>query len=395
MFDLTLCVLATSKNEKALRQFIEIGRTKSSRKIKTVFLADINDEKPEFVLDDWEAMDCPLSCRFANYLCSSKIDSKWLLQVADDSCTDLDRTLDVINGLYDHQDPVIIAGSSIYLIGSGENRTHMSVFMEDNIKEVLHEMGVKHLFPGVEDPNKFDLMPHFRHSWESSMISSAGARKISMCESAREFLRCCHSKPPFYGDQVPYVAAKLSKVPVSECSIFCPFPIAARYTGINRNGIYTHIHHVVDYWDELDNFKKILASGAIFDNEKEAGESLRNSSIDDGHWYLTELKNGQKVILDIMKTKSDGSVEFQNRNNARWLQNGSSIFLGENDGGWGVEFAKIGEGLYESNHSESNYFMERMDVISLIGLVGNKRKLQREGNTNSPFGSITPGGRHQ
>jgi hypothetical protein len=367
MYDLIVYVLGSSKNEARLRQFLEIGIKSLKYKTKVVYLAGEAEPKPNFIQEEWHNIKGPLSCRFLSHIKTAPIEeSRWILQVDDDSCTDLDKTLEIIDRFYDYQDPIILTGSCVYFI---HGKTHGSFYMEDNLQKIAIKMGLKELFLGTKNLNHFDMIPRFKHAWEQSMLSFKAVEKIRNSCSVNEFLELCTQYEPQYTDQVPYFAAKLAKVPIDECFIFCPLPIAEEYTAINKNGRYTHIHHVLEYWDELENFKEIIRQKVVFDNKKSASDALRSRSLVNTVWSFRT----NEIKLGLIRLGKNGIVEvYKNPNEVKWKLNADRLSFYDKDGQITSELKKIDDTTYkgQSLRTSDSLILKKIDIVSLVGMGG-------------------------
>jgi len=362
MFDLTICVLTSLSRRPRLNQFLEIG-LKLSKKFKTkiVYLVDENDDKPDFINDDWIKIQGPISCRFLSYLINHyEKDSRWIMQVDDDSCTDVERTLEVINSFYESSDPVLLMGSYVYII---HDKFHLSYNMDDCLQEAIKKLNIKNMFLGTSNINEFEMIPRFKHSWEQSMISSGAANKIQKSTTVKEFLDLCLESKPQYTDQVPYVAAKIAKIPIDECFIFCPFPIASEYTAINKNGRYTHIHHVLSFWDELENFKSILKNKIQFENKIEAKNALLNNKLSGTFWHM----NNQKIL----KFENSGLIGYnKTQDEFAWKQIENELIIFAESEKKTYIFKRINKDTFEGVNlkTQTICILKKIDIISLIGI---------------------------
>lgn len=367
MYDLTICVLTSLSEKSRLNQFSEIG-LKLSKKFKTkiVYLVE-NDEKPNFIKDTWEKIKGPVSCRFLSYLINHyEEDSRWILQVDDDSCTDIERTLEIIDSFYDNDDPVILMGSYVYIIN---NKFHLSYNMNECLQEALKKLNIKNMFLGTSNINEFEMMPRFKHSWEQSMISSSAAIKIKKSIKTKDFLDLCLELKPQYTDQVPYVAAKLAKIPTDECFIFCPFPMASEYTAINKNGRYTHIHHVLNFWDELENFKNILKNGIQFENKTDAKNALSNNKLPGTFW-----RAGDKIL----KFEASGLIGGdKGHDRFAWKQIENELIFFTESGKITCILKRINKDTFKGMclQTQNTCILKKIDIISLIGMQELKNEL--------------------
>lgn len=368
MFDLTLCVLTSSKSSR-LRGFEKIGYTKPLKnKIRIVYLVDQEDPKPDYIKEEWIGFkDTPLSCRFLRYIAEHQDDSRWVLQVDDDSATDIDKTIELIDQFYDYKEPVVLKGPTFYIV---DGNVHVTVYMENPLQNVLRKMKIENIFMGTEDLNTFSLASYFDHAWEQSIFSQEAIKKCKSYRRIKELTDLCVEAKPQFGDQVPYVLAKLAKIPVSNCSFLCPLPEATQYTALNKNGRYTHIHHVVDYWEEFSNFCSMLENREQYDSEKEVAQRLKNKDLKNTFWNFYGISRGETKHYGIIKLSEDGTIGlYQNGNERFWQQKNNNIVFLDQENKESSVLNKISDARYEGQHSfiaGVRHFIEKIDIKTII-----------------------------
>lgn len=269
---ITICSLVCAKKEKYLRRlkdFIEhygIICKKTKERVKTVLLAE-DEPRPSFIPKDVEWINFPhdpMSVRFTRYISTMSSSSSWIMQVDDDSSTDVDKTLEILDQYYDHKDPmVLMAGRQTDL--------------EPALQGIAKTMRTPNFFFGHEDISKFKGQPLFTHSWGSTIISSAGIKKIREWTHLRRYIDMCKSARTVFGDQVPYLAAKIAKVPIVESTFMSPFSDADQYTAINPTGRYSHIHYIKEEWPQYRSFIDALKSGKKLKSAEDTSHSMQKN----------------------------------------------------------------------------------------------------------------------
>jgi len=319
MIDLTFCVLACAKNEKysaRLRDFIDSYGFKMNREdigVKFVFLVE-DEPRPDFLPKEHDWYNCPktpLSCRFLRFLKDANIDSKWVMQVDDDSSTDIDKTCELLEQFYDHHDPMILMG--------GRNTD-----LEPSQQNIVRIMKVENFFFGSKNISTFDTTPYFVHAWEPSILSIEGVKKIKSWDRLHEYYNLCMRYRPGFGDQTPYVAAKIAKVPIVECLFMSPFNKSSDYSATKKDGRYSHIHYITDKWSGFEDFKlRMRVAKKIVINGESPNEDV---------WEFWGGSSGNEAYYGMLSLNEDGTVGiYKNDNEVFWTKNGESItFLDKN-----------------------------------------------------------------
>ena len=317
-YDITLCILACAKNQKyinRLKEFINSYGYKLYNiniKIKVVFLVE-DEPRPDFLDPSIVWYNCdsiPLSMRLLHYIKSEDCDSDWLMQVDDDSSTDIDKTLEMLDSLYDKNDCLLLMG--------GRNTD-----LESGLQNILKIMKYKNIFFGSSNISKFDTTPYFIHAWEPSILSSGAINRIKEYPRLQEFYDLCSKYKPTFGDQVPYVIAKIAKIPIVECLFLSPFCKTAEYSAINPDGRFTHIHYITEKMGNYHEF--ITKMKTIKMNPVDAAIQT-----DDNIWEFWAYENGHNRPICILELLPNGLIgNYDHPNEKFWEKNeqGNSITL--------------------------------------------------------------------
>lgn len=350
---ITLCVLACAKNEKykkRLLDFVDSYGFKNSNpesKLKVVFLVE-DEPRPEFLDERFEWFNCaglPLSMRLLKYLAEGSYDSDWIMQVDDDSSTDVDKTSELLSQFYDPSDCVLLMG--------GRNTD-----LEMGLQNIVREMKIPNILFSSSDINKFDTTPYFIHAWEPSILSLPAAKRIVAWEGFKEFCEFCKSRRPTFSDQAPYLAARLAKVPVAECLFLSPFCKYQDYSAINPNGRFSHIHYITEKWGDYEQFKKNMI-------EAKTNSPLSSNPNAGDFWEFYAKDDGSYRHIGILRLDTDGKIGVYNNYNERfWRREGESIvILNENNKPTAV-LNKEADGSY------SGPFMGNKRIIHCIKPIG-------------------------
>jgi hypothetical protein len=332
--DIKLCVLACAKNEKyskRLREFVDIYGYKLENKdirAKIVFLVE-DEPKPDFLDDSFGWYNCPgmpLSCRLLKYIKDEPVDSKWLMQVDDDSSTDLDKTMELLGQYYDSSDCMLLMG--------GRNTD-----LEYGQQNILRSMKVENFFFGSSDINKFDATPYFIHAWEPSIFSASAVERIKSWPRLDEFYSMCVQRRPIFGDQVPYVAARFSKVPIVECLFMSPFSKAEEYSAVVPDGRFSHIHYITDKWSGYELFKRRMLRSKGMPAEKRPDEPQM--------WDFWADERGARRHVAVMTLNEDRTVGLYHHENERyWDMADDRIMFMNKDNRPTSVLSKVSEGEY-------------------------------------------------
>lgn len=313
---IALCVLACAKNDKykkRLKDFVEFYGFKNSdpgRRSKVVFLVE-DEPKPDFLDDSFGWYNCPglpLSMRFTKYISEAECDTDWVMQVDDDSSTDIDKTSELLEQYYDPSDPVMLMG--------GRNTD-----LEFSLQNIVRIMKIPNFMFVNNDISKFDTTPYFIHAWEPSILSRAAFERIKNWDRLGEFIGLCGGRRPTFGDQVPYVAARLAKVPIAECLFLSPFCKSHDYSAVNPNGRFSHIHYVTDKWSEYEHFKKNML-------ESKSGLSITVSPNAGEVWDFYAEEEGRRRNIALIRLDVDGNIGiYENFNEKYWKSEEGTIIL--------------------------------------------------------------------
>jgi hypothetical protein len=398
MHDLIFCVLATTKNNR-LPQFTKIGYKKSNKyKIKIIYLVN-NEDKPEFLEGEW--FNCPNhspSTRLAYYFSKTADESRWFMQVDDDSCTDLDKTIELLDYFYDDQDPVMLTGSSSYfpIVPRYIDRTPKmeTLFLhtiDPKLQQVLKKMQIENLFVETSDLNNFEFVPRLCHGWEHNVFSFAGVKKIKKYNRLEEYIEHCLECKPEFGDEVPFLLSKIAKIPISQCYFLTPLPELEEYTGINKNGRFTHIHHMAEPLDLIFHLENIIENKFTFENKKQVCEYLEKNP-ENTEWFFFHVIDNKISARCAMKLNLDHSIEIMNISianipdyfkinfnyekyelqNKKWQMKNGKITI-TNDKNQNLDFSKIKDKMYGSIINEKEFFI--LSKISPVDkLYWNRKK---------------------
>jgi len=306
---ITLCILACAKNDKyksRLKNFIDSYGYKANNtdiKLQIVFLVE-DEPRPEFLQDDMMWYNCPnipLSMRLLYFIKNEQCHTDWLMQVDDDSSTDIDKTIELLDSFYDKNDCLLLMG--------GRNTD-----LESGLQNIVRTMQYPNVFFGSSDISKFDTTPYFIHAWEPSILSVSAFKRIKAWSRLYEYYDLCYKYRPTFGDQVPYVAAKLSKVPIVECLFLSPFYKPAEYSAINKNGRFSHIHYVTEkasgYYDFINKIKHIKTEKINEIN------NIQNNNM----WEFWAFENGQNRPISLIELLPDGKVGNYDHHNEKFWQ---------------------------------------------------------------------------
>lgn len=301
-FDIKLCVLACAKNEKyskRLREFVDIyGYKLNNKKIRANITFLVEDEpRPDFLDESfgWHTSPgLPLSCRLLKYLKEEPVDYDWLMQVDDDSSTDLDKTVEMLGQYYEPSDSMLLMG--------GRNTD-----LERSLQSILRIMKMDNFFFDSGDINKFDTTPYFIHAWEPSIFSRSAVERIKSWDRLGEFYHHCLKYRPIFGDQVPYVAARFAKVPIVECLFMSPFHKSEEYSAVVPNGRFTHIHYVTEKWSGYERLKKRMleAKGLHYEAKQDCGPMWE-------FWAEEEGMNRHIAVLTLNEDRTVGLYRHDN-----------------------------------------------------------------------------------
>lgn len=247
---LNLCVIASTKTEKykqRLLNYINLYGFRNlnyKKNVKIIFLVE-DEPRPDFLPEDFEWINytgVPISLRLICYLLNDWSPSLWTMQVDDDSSTDIDKTIELLNQFYDSDDSMILMG--------GRNTD-----LEMGLQHLIREMGEPNILFGQKDINIFNDIPYFVHAWEPSILSQKAVNKIKNYKKIDIFFTLLLKYQPIFTDQSIYLLAKLAKVPIVEAMFLCPYDRPNEYSAVNPDGRYSHIHYVKE---ELSSYQELL-----------------------------------------------------------------------------------------------------------------------------------------
>ncbi len=323
MYDLILCVIATTKNNR-LPIFQKIGYTKSKHKTKIVYLVD-SDDRPEYIDEDcwfncYGGVGHSFTCRFIEYLKNTYDEAKWFMQVDDDSCTDLDKTIELLNCFYDYEDPVVLTGSFLFQLNlpryvdrTIDTSPCFTNNVDQKLQKILLDMNIENMFIGTDNLNKYKIMPYFSRGWEQSVFSCGALNKIKKYDRLQEYVLNCAKADPEFSDQVPFVLAKLAKIPISQCFFLAPTPSVEEYTAINKNGRFSHVHHICDCWDQIEVFEKIIEEKKVFESAEDV-DNYFDSYKENSEWLFFHVLNNNiksRCLLKFVENKKIKVIDIK------------------------------------------------------------------------------------
>lgn len=343
-FDFVLCVLACAKNDKyknRIKNFInEYGfkLINNDLKIKIVFLAE-DEPRPDFIPNnfDWENFpDTPLSLRLINYIKRTDLNTQWLMQVDDDSSTDIDKTVEFLNYSYDFNDNMLLMG--------GRNTD-----LEMGLQIILRKMNIQNFLFNSLNITQFETKPYFIHAWEPSIFSKKALLNIKNYPRLEEFDALCRLYKPIFSDQAPYVLARLAKIPIVECLFLSSFNSVHEYTGINSEGRFSHIHYVIEGTSE---YQKLIS---LMKNEKNIRYEYNNL----WEFWAHDLIPNKERFIGILSLEKDFSIGgYDNFNEKFWSFKNNKIYLYDGN--------KKESSILEKNAQENLYegfFLRNKNII--------------------------------
>ena len=362
IFDFTLCIVACTKKEKyaaRLKEYVSsYGYRQKNKSIKTRFVYLVEDEpRPDFIpqKDIWyNCPGIPMSMRFLKYLKDFDNNSSWVMQVDDDSSTDIDKTIEILNQYYDFNDPMMLMGGRNTDLESGQQR-------------IIKSMKIENFFFESNDVTNFEGIPYFTHAWEPTIISKSGIKRIKNWKRMEEYYKLCKNNKPIFTDQTPYVAARLAKVPIVEAYFLCPFEWAHSYSCINKNGRYSHIHYVTDKWKSFEPFKKAMKDNIIFSNEEETKKYLLGNininkeenaeSLSGSTWKFS----GNGKTYGMMRLNADGTIGiYSNDNEKFWEYKDQSLYIYNKEKKPTTILKKVNDNKFEGKFVLSDGMIHRL-----------------------------------
>jgi hypothetical protein len=273
----------------------------------------VENESPEYVANLY---------RFYLSIDPGKQDSRWLIRVDDDSCTDVDGLVSNLDRFYGYEGPVYLG--DLHPLQNALNGFEGHVYQQ-----------YKHLL-GEYEPFGNLLMTEV----ESGAMNSQAVSKVMENPSSRRLLEKRASLEGGYGDCAVALAAYLAGVRPLSCPFITHQPLVRDFSLLG--GVRNHIHMVArrpegeNFWTRAPGEVFTLLTKAV-DNEPsrveeglfgrrvlvEGDDSIRIFEFKEGHrarlkldhrhfnWYESD---GEVVILDgdsvfeRLKVSEDGSL---------------------------------------------------------------------------------------
>lgn len=311
--NITLCVLASAANQKYTKRLLNFVQnfgykhTNKNINLKVVFLVS-NEDKPNFIDNKYHWYNCgdiDFSLRFLHYLINENIESDWIMQVDDDSSTDIDKTCEILHQYYNHDDCMAITCGNQHDI-------------DVNLQNVVRHMGVNNFFFNSNNVNEYDRIPYVSHAWEASILSKTACDRLRNWEDMVDFLDKCKQHKPKFSDQIPYIAIKLAKIPICQGTFMTPMFKFRDFSALNKTGRYSHIHYVINESKYYSNFNKKMRK------VKDGDYIMKNENL----WNFYAKDNGVFRHIAILELKPDGTIgRYKNKNEKYWEQKDNKIIF--------------------------------------------------------------------
>jgi hypothetical protein len=252
-----------------------------------------------------------------------KQDSKWLVRLDDDSCTDVDGLVSNLDKFYGHEEAFYLG--DLQPLQAALNGFEGSLYQQ--YKFLL----------GDYEPFGNLLM----NEVECGVMNSTAVSKVLSNPSSRRLLEKRASLQGGYGDCVVALASYLAGVRPVSCPFITHRPLVQDFSLLGR-GVRNHIHMIArrpdgeNFWNRtsIEVFTLItkVVKGVPSDSEKalvgsrvlvEGDEYIRVFELQDSYWARLKLdnrrfnwyeSNGELIILDgdsvfeRMKLLEDGSL---------------------------------------------------------------------------------------
>lgn len=319
-YDLEIVMSVCSKFGHRIEDFKKYGLVNiKNRKIKLNLLT--TNEIIEDLEKNWheqitvEVVNLPHECytkTFHSYILNydfENMESKWLMKIDDDSCTDIDGLLSNLEEFYDHKEPFYLAASCSRFKEMGINGRENWIFGKY-----------------IENFGKYKKIAYnLKHEVECCIVSQTAVKKILQNNESKSLLSKRSSIEGGCIDCVFAFASALAKVYPIDCPFITHFPTLEKFSLFN-NGIKNHIHLICRN-----------SSGENF-NEHERKSGLLYSvltKIIDKYFTDTEKQLINKKYL-LETDKFIKIYEFKNNfllkikleeNNFMWLEQDGMVYI--------------------------------------------------------------------
>ena len=162
--------------------------------------------------------------------------TRWHMQVDDDSSTDANGLITMLDNMYDYTIPMTMLAANLNDVWYG-----IEEFFQDN-----------NFFKKISDNSRTIFAPNlWIHDWESSIQSMGGLQRIAASEKCYALFKLLSERDGMPGDHCMAAASLISKIPVFVCK-FIHFGNVIDDFSLNGGNFY-HIHYLND-----ESYKKLL-----------------------------------------------------------------------------------------------------------------------------------------
>jgi hypothetical protein len=308
------------------------------------------------------------------------------MQVDDDSCTDIDKTIELLDYFYNSDDCLMLTGSSSYfpvmpryVDRTQKIETLFSHTIDPKLQEVLKKMEFDNLFVGTDNLNCFNSIPRLCHGWENNVLSKSAINRIKEYPRLEEYIQNCLEFKCKFGDEIPFLLARFAKVPICQSYFFSPLPDIEEYTAINKTGRFSHIHHVSEPLDLVKILEKIVANNLTFENYHEVVKHLEGNVLGTD-WFFFHVKN--KIIsrcairlnedqsISIIKempeeSKININYEKYDLEKKKWEFLDKKIIL-QNEQNQSISFNKIKTNLYKADYENDFFILSKIHPVDRV-----------------------------
>ena len=244
--------------------------------------------------------------RFYADLKKSELNSKWLMRVDDDSCTDVGGLLSNLELLYDWEAPFYLGDMTVF-----------GRVLEGHEGHVYNDY--KHLLGDLEV-----VAPYLSNEIECGIISKGAMERILGDDRCVRLIRQRSQLKGGYGDCVTALAATMVKVPPVQCPFLSHLPRIAEFSLFG--GHLNHIHAIARD-SEGDNFHEGMRSGNIqFEALTRRADGIMTDmelSVS-GRRFLLETEN-ELGVYEFMPDRT-ASIKFD-RQKYIWMEVEGSIIM--------------------------------------------------------------------
>jgi hypothetical protein len=208
--------------------------------------------------------------RFYLDLNPDNIESRWIIRLDDDSCTDIDGLLSNLDLFYDCDHPYHLGKLNDFKDGlaGNEGRVYLKY---------------KHLMQEYEN-----IAPLMKNEVECGITSRAAIAKILKNERSFNLLKFRSELEGGYGDCVLAIAAAMAKVYPIDCPFLTEYPLIEDFSLLG--GVKNHIH-MICRTGEGENF-------ADFDRVGKEGFELLMRVLDNDKTEIEKLIAGKRYMLE-------------------------------------------------------------------------------------------------